>query len=242
MLQSADWALQVAEVRLGRSGTTGDEAALLAQARFRIQSARRLAAKTAYRPALAHVEQGMALLDELDVEWDIRHRRFADPELLRRWRRDVVGTVEASRHAAGPAVVIDKLRRRLVLYRAGRPVAGWDVELGGGGVGRKLYAGDRNTPEGRYRVVAKKSGAATRYHLALLLDYPNAEDLSRHRQGVLSGEVPRGVGPGSLIEIHGGGGRGRDWTDGCVALENDDMETLFRLVEVGTPVTVVGTR
>jgi lipoprotein-anchoring transpeptidase ErfK/SrfK len=53
--------------------------------------------------------------------------------------------------------------------------------------------------------------------------------------------VPDGTGPGSLIEIHGHGGTGRDWTDGCVALSNEDMDQLFSRVRVGTPVTIVGT-
>ena len=54
------------------------------------------------------------------------------------------------------------------------------------------------------------------------------------------GRLPRGAGIGSLIEIHGDGGRGEDWTSGCVALENHDMDRLFARVSVGTPVTIIG--
>jgi hypothetical protein len=56
------------------------------------------------------------------------------------------------------------------------------------------------------------------------------------------GEIPTGVGPGSLIEIHGEGGRQQDWTKGCVAVSNDHMDQLFPRVRVGTPVTIVGGR
>jgi lipoprotein-anchoring transpeptidase ErfK/SrfK len=52
--------------------------------------------------------------------------------------------------------------------------------------------------------------------------------------------VPPGRGIGGLIEIHGAGGQGRNWTDGCVALVNPDMDRLFAAVGVGTPVTIVG--
>jgi L,D-peptidoglycan transpeptidase YkuD (ErfK/YbiS/YcfS/YnhG family) len=53
--------------------------------------------------------------------------------------------------------------------------------------------------------------------------------------------VPLRAGVGSLIEIHGDGGQGRDWTDGCVALSNSDMDRVFARARVGTPVTIVGT-
>jgi L,D-peptidoglycan transpeptidase YkuD (ErfK/YbiS/YcfS/YnhG family) len=58
---------------------------------------------------------------------------------------------------------------------------------------------------------------------------------------VKSGTVPRRAGIGSLIEIHGDGGQGRDWTDGCVALDNRDMDRVFARASVGTTVTIVGT-
>jgi len=56
---------------------------------------------------------------------------------------------------------------------------------------------------------------------------------------VRKGNIPR-RGIGNLIEIHGDGGKGINWTDGCVALTNSDMDKLYGLVGVGTPVTIVG--
>ena len=55
-----------------------------------------------------------------------------------------------------------------------------------------------------------------------------------------AGYLPRGMPLGGLIEIHGEGGRGKDWTNGCVALVNEEMDDLFSKVDVGTPVTIVG--
>ena len=79
------------------------------------------------------------------------------------------------------------------------------------------------------------------YHRALLIDYPNANDRRDHAEAVRRGLVPGRRGSGGLIEIHGDGGRGQDWTNGCVALSDADIDRLFPEVEVGTPVTLVPT-
>jgi hypothetical protein len=73
-----------------------------------------------------------------------------------------------------------------------------------------------------------------------MLDYPNERDKERFRKAVQRGEIARGASIGGLIEIHGEGGRGGDWTDGCVALTNNEMDDLFDRVSVGTLVTIVG--
>jgi len=229
-----------ARSRRGRSGMARHEAALLAAAEFRLGAARRLAATGDLKAALGQAEAARQYGVELEATWEAVHERFSNPELLRRWRHQAADTVAQSRRTGSPAVVIDKLNRRLVVYRSGAEIANFEVELGSGGLEPKRYAGDRATPEGRYRITRMKSGNATRYHLALLIDYPSAEDRRRYERGVETGEIPRGVGPGGLIEIHGGGGSGRDWTDGCVALRDTDMDHLFPMVRVGTPVTIVG--
>ena len=78
------------------------------------------------------------------------------------------------------------------------------------------------------------------FYKALLLDYPNAEDRAEFNRARRSGDLPPSAGIGGLIEIHGEGGRGRDWTRGCAAVTNRDMDELFARVGVGTPVTIVG--
>jgi len=86
-----------------------------------------------------------------------------------------------------------------------------------------------------------KLGARTRYYKALLVDYPNDEDLERWEKARREGTISRRVGVGGLIEIHGHGGQGTDWTDGCVALRDRDMDRLLTYAGLGTPVTIVGT-
>lgn len=191
----------------------------------------------------AAVEAGLARadfhIDALASQVDRRVARLSDPALLRRWQEWVDSTVAATRR--GPAaVIVEKAGGRCLLVRGGRVVASFAAELGRNGYVGKVHAGDAATPEGRYRVVEKREHGATRYHRALLLDYPNDEDRRAFQAGVRRGQIPRGRGIGGLIEIHGEGGQGKNWTDGCVALTNPDMDRLFAAVAPGTAVTIVG--
>jgi hypothetical protein len=154
------------------------------------------------------------------------------------WRRWVEETRAWSRSSGQAAIVIVKERNVLVLLAKGVPSRTYDAEVGANALGRKQTQGDRATPEGRYRIVAKKD--RSRYHRALLLDYPNAADRQRFANAQRQGEIPGDARLGGLIEIHGEGGRGRNWTDGCVALANGDMDDLYRRVGIGTRVTIVG--
>lgn len=216
------------------------EARWAQQAAAALETARRLAAAGQLGGALEAGREALDRARQVDATWQALHARFREPRLRRVWRSWAETTIAATRHGP-PALLIDKLERRLDVYSGGRRVASFPVELGSRGLERKLHAGDRATPEGTYRVVQVKSGAQTRYYKALLLDYPNGEDLARYREGRRRGEVPRHAGAGGLIEIHGHGGQGRDWTDGCVALTDADMDALFRHVHKGTRVTIVGT-
>ncbi len=114
------------------------------------------------------------------------------------------------------------------------------AEFGKNWMGHKRTGGDKATPEGIYRVTQKKEGGRTIYYKALLINYPNDEDRKQFAQDKRKGLIPARAGIGGLIEIHGGGGKGIDWTDGCIALRNDDMDALYRLVAAGTPVVIVG--
>lgn len=192
------------------------------------------------------LEDAEAVLPELrkaagDFVQSLRQfeERFEDPSLRRSWAALCREALRLSREKPG-ALLVEKHARRLYVLRQGTAVAGYDIDLGWNGLQRKRYAGDGATPEGLYEVVERRSGRATRYHLALLLNYPNEEDRRRFRKLQQQGLIPPGRRMGGLIEIHGDGGRGLDWTDGCVALDNQDMELLFREAYVGMPVVIVG--
>ena len=164
--------------------------------------------------------------------------RFTAGKQVATWRRWIAETRAWSHSTGRPALLVLKEKNALVLLAKGAPARTYDAEVGANALGLKQRQGDRATPEGRYRVVARKE--YSRYHRALLLDYPNAEDRARFAAAQRRGEIPKDARIGGLIEIHGEGGRGQNWTDGCVALSNVDMDDLYRRVGVGTLVTIVG--
>jgi L,D-transpeptidase catalytic domain len=156
------------------------------------------------------------------------------------WRKWVEEALYRSRRDGEVAFVVDKLRRRMTVYRGGRKQKTYSVDIGLGGLERKMRAGDDATPEGLYRIQEIRGPGQTRYHRAFLLDYPNKQDRQRFEEARRNGRLPQGADPGGLIEIHGEGGREQDWTRGCVALTNAEMDELSRWVKVGTPVAIVG--
>jgi lipoprotein-anchoring transpeptidase ErfK/SrfK len=166
--------------------------------------------------------------------------RYTSRKQVATWRRWIDETRAWSRATSGSAIVVLKEKNALVLVTKGAAARTYDAEVGRNALGVKQHQGDRATPEGRYRIVAKKDHGRSRYYRALLLDYPNAADRARFTAAQRRGEIPRGERIGGLIEIHGEGGRGQNWTEGCIALSNADIDDLYRRVDVGTPVTIVG--
>ncbi|MBS1232283.1 MAG: ErfK/YbiS/YcfS/YnhG family protein [Bacteroidetes bacterium] len=90
-------------------------------------------------------------------------------------------------------------------------------------------------------IIDKKFGSnKTKYHKALLINYPNETDREEFKKEIAKGTLPRSAKIGSLIEIHGDGGRGVDWTEGCIALTDSEMDVVYKIAMEGTPVTIVG--
>jgi murein L,D-transpeptidase YafK len=139
--------------------------------------------------------------------------------------------------ARATLIVVDKSARRLTLFRNGDALKSYKVALGSAPRGHKQQEGDGRTPEGRYTIDFKN--ARSRFHLALRVSYPN--DADRERAHI------RGVSPGGDIMIHGlPNGLGwlagvhlwRDWTDGCVAVTDSEVDEIWPLVDVGTKVDI----
>jgi len=165
--------------------------------------------------------------------------RFADPAQVAVWRRWQNETIAATK-GGGSAIIVNKERGEVALYRNGLRVRTYQADFGKNVLQDKRVAGDMATPEGRYRVTSKRGRGQTIYYKALMLDYPNAEDRRRFAEAKKAGRIARSARIGHLIEIHGDGGRDENWTQGCVALANSDMDDLFDRVSVGTPVTIIG--
>ena len=165
---------------------------------------------------------------------------YADERRVRVWRRIAQQTIEWSRAHHTAAIVVSKADRRLTVYRNGQSVLSYPVRLGYNGILEKRYQGDGATPEGQYHIIRKRDRGQTQFYRALVLNYPNGEDRRRFQQARHTGRIPVDAFIGGQIEIHGGDDLLMNQTLGCIMLENWQMDAIFRMVEPGTPVTIVG--
>lgn len=212
----------------------------LASARMGFVEAAALMEAGAYAEGRARAMEALAQARDVTEVLGDAFLRFADEGRVETWRSWIAETVAWSKKNKAVALVVIKEKNVLDVYREGRKILTLPADLGSNNLAQKYRQGDRATPEGRYHVRQVKGRGQSTYYKAFLLDYPTAEDLRRIRAAKDAGITPSGPGPGALIEIHGEGGRGEDWTNGCVAVTNSNMDELFRLVKVGTPVTIVG--
>jgi hypothetical protein len=156
------------------------------------------------------------------------------------WKKWADKTLYESRKNHDYSIIIDKYSRKFFIYLNGLKKYEFEAELGKNWVGDKRERGDLATPEGMYKITKKFDGGKTKYYKALLLDYPNEEDKEKFRAEIAHGSLPANAKIGGLIEIHGNGGKGIDWTEGCIALTDNEMDIVFKTVKVGTPVTIIG--
>lgn len=137
----------------------------------------------------------------------------------------------------GPAVTkieVHKSARMMYLLHHDKILKKYQIGLGANPVGHKQFEGDSRTPEGVYYIDRKNPNS--RFHLSVGMSYPNEQDRSfAHAQG---------KSPGGDIFIHGQAGqqdnrgRGRDWTDGCIAVTDKEMEEIYSMIKIGTPIVV----
>jgi len=177
----------------------------------------------------------------LDSSYDFSDRFVTDyfssyPE----WTRWVKKTIEDSRKNRSTAIIVDKFDRKCFIYQSGKLKNTFNAELGKNWIGHKKVKGDNSTPEGMYSILKKKDSKNTIYYKALLINYPNPEDKEEFNREKNKGNISRNSTIGSLIEIHGQGGKGVDWTNGCIALTDKEMDIIYKLSAVGTPITIVG--
>ncbi len=132
-------------------------------------------------------------------------------------------------------IELDKSERRLTVYRNGAALRSYQVALGFAPDGDKVQEGDGRTPEGEF--VIDRRNPESSFHLSLGIDYPQPEDTAR--------AAALGVSPGGDIFFHGQANllshierRKGDWTAGCIALTNAEIEELWRITQNGTRVVI----
>ena len=135
-------------------------------------------------------------------------------------------------------VLVFKSERRLELRSQGRTLRSYRIALGGNPIGHKVQEGDARTPEGLYQLDWRNAGS--QYYKSIHVSYPN--DLDAYRAEGL------GVDPGGMIMIHGlpndfrperaDSLLGRDWTNGCIAVRNEDMDEIWHAVDDGTTIMI----
>ena len=155
----------------------------------------------------------------------------------------LIGMLAGENLALGPGtqkadqVVVAKSERTLTLLAQGKLIRTYKVALGGTPVGAKVQQGDHKTPEGRY--ILDRRNAKSRFYKSIHVSYPNEQDKQQ--------AAKNGVSPGGDIMIHGlpnGFGwlgathRANDWTDGCIAVTDREMDEIWELVADGTLIEI----
>jgi murein L,D-transpeptidase YafK len=136
-------------------------------------------------------------------------------------------------------VVVHKSANKMYLIKNSKPIKEYDIALGGNPVGHKMQEGDMRTPEGQYMLDYKNN--RSKFYKSINISYPNSHDIIKAQL--------RGVSPGDDIVIHGlpNGMRDEDiigelqpknWTQGCIAVKNREMDEIWQLVEIDTPIEI----
>jgi murein L,D-transpeptidase YafK len=142
-------------------------------------------------------------------------------------------------HIVIEKIIVDKSDRKLLVYADGSVIKTFTISLGDQPIGPKERDGDEKTPEGEYIILAKAGKGSSRYYKNLGVSYPSSKDEKNANR--------KGFKPGNGIKIHGlqnGLGfigrfhRWKDWTDGCMAVTNEEMDDLYRHVKIGTPIVI----
>ena len=135
------------------------------------------------------------------------------------------------------SVLVIKSESKLYLMKNGIVLKKYHVAFGANPKGHKQQEGDERTPEGKYFLDYKKKNSS--FYKAIHISYPNNEDKRRAKE--------KGVSPGGQIMIHGQKNdfgwlsfitQRFNWTDGCIAVSNDDMDEIWNAVDIGTPIEI----
>lgn len=148
-----------------------------------------------------------------------------------------VRAVELPSSVKADFILVEKAERRLTLFAKDKIIRAYKIALGRKPEGPKLEEGDQRTPEGSYIIDARNPDS--KFHLSLHISYPNEIDSElAFMAGLISGGSIMIHGAGEEYEWMGKFHSVHDWTDGCIAVTNDEIEEIWNLVPVGTPIKI----
>jgi murein L,D-transpeptidase YafK len=161
---------------------------------------------------------------------------------LKKVRKPSVRTLHPNL-TGSPYIIVDKSDYELQVYDDEGWYATYPVVFGSKNLDDKMVEGDRKTPEGVYSIIRKRPHE--KWYKMMTLDYPTKTDIDKFNQRKAQGLIPKKAKIGGGIAIHGTWPKDemvvdyfQNWTNGCVALKNEEMEDLFNLVPIGTKVTI----
>ncbi|TCC94333.1 hypothetical protein EZ428_06060 [Pedobacter frigiditerrae] len=168
--------------------------------------------------------------DDYAVAARQRWEAYRNPDTIQIWKEKLNNIKNTL--AQADYVLVLKSKRKMIVTRKGIEVLTFPINLGFSPTGNKVFDGDGKTPEGIYHL-DNKYVRNDNFHKSYWISYPNANDKLIAKQ--------RGVKPGNGISIHGTTPKrknAKDWTAGCIALQNKDIDTLFKYVGDGTIIEI----
>jgi lipoprotein-anchoring transpeptidase ErfK/SrfK len=176
----------------------------------------------------------------------LKNNRFVNPARVNRQNQPTSASYRENNPAnpiGAVRIVVDKSNYELYVYDTKGWFATYPVVFGNSSLDDKRMEGDKNTPEGTFRIVNKR--VHDKWYRYMGLDYPTKESLEKFNARKKRGERPSSASPGGGIGIHGTWpnedyqiDRYKNWTNGCISLKNSDIKDLYSYVPVGTPITI----
>lgn len=179
---------------------------------------------------LTEKSQDSLFKDDYAVASKERRAAYIETDTLKSWKVKLDKIAEVL--ARADYVVVMKKSRKLYLFKKGKPIRTFNMTMGWAPIGNKEFEGDGKTPEGTYHL-DNKYYRDDEFYASINLSYPNFKDREIAKK--------RGVKAGYGVLIHGtkpNKRNAKDWTAGCIALQNNDMDTLFKYVGAGTLIDI----
>jgi lipoprotein-anchoring transpeptidase ErfK/SrfK len=177
----------------------------------------------------------------------LKNNRLQNPTKIINRKNVITSATHRESSPANPVgtvrIVVDKSNYELYVYDSKGWFATYPVVFGNSSLADKKMEGDKNTPEGTFKIVNKR--VHDKWYRYMGLDYPTKESLEKFNARKKRGEIPSSASPGGGIGIHGTWpnedyqiDRYKNWTNGCISLKNGDIQDLYSYVPVGTPITI----